>query len=284
MKKRKKRTSFVRIAGRAIFLLFKGIYIAIHWLVLKIIALVRWSIQKTKEQDIEKKREILGKQATYKPFILVENISGSLPVFENILFSPKSTIGIILGARGTGKSVIGMRILEDVKTKVKRPCAAMGFDKEKLPRWITAINDINEIENGSFVLIDEGGILFGSRNAMKDANKLLSELLLIARHKDLSILFITQNSANLEINAIRQADYLLLKPSSLLQRDFERKKIKEMYDEVDKHFEKYKGKQGLTYLYSDGFRGFVTNGLPSFWSTELSKSFRERKSGGGPHD
>ena len=68
----------------------------------------------------------------------------------------------------------------------------------------------------------------------------------------------------------------MLKPSSLLQKDFERKKIKEIYQEVDENFSKYKEMPGITYIYSDAFRGFVTNDLPSFWSTTLSKSFKNR--------
>ena len=108
---------------------------------------------------------------------------------------------------------------------------------------------------------------------MSDANVLLSELLFISRHKDVTVLFITQNSANLEINAIRQADFLILKPSSLLQKDFERGKIKEIYELVDEDFKKYKGTIGITYLYTDSYRGFITNTLPSFWSEKASKSF-----------
>ena len=112
---------------------------------------------------------------------------------------------------------------------------------------------------------------------MSDANKLLSEILLIARHKDLSVLFISQNSSNIDINAIRQADYLILKPSSLLQQDFERKKIKDIYQKVNAHFEELKGDIGLSYIYSDKFQGFTSNTLPSFWSNKVSKGYKDFK-------
>jgi len=135
------------------------------------------------------------------------------------------------------------------------------------------IKGVDEIENDSVVLIDEGGIEFSSRKSMSNANTLLSELLFIARHKDLNVLFITQNSSNLEINVIRQADYLVLKPSSLLQKDFERKKIKDIYTSVTEDFEELKGTEGLTYIYSDCFQGFVSNSLPSFWSDKVSKGY-----------
>lgn len=226
----------------------------------------------------EIKKKIVKKPSPedYVPFKIIDSLKGNFKNFESFVARNPSTIGIILGARGTGKSAIGMKMLENLHILSKKNFYAMGFKQEDLPDWIEVVEDVKDIKTNSFVLIDEGGILFSSRKSFSDANKLLSELLLIARHNDLSILFISQNSANLEINAIRQADYLLLKPSSLLQRDFERKKIKDIYDEASDKFQKYKNVKGLTYVYSEQFRGFVSNPLPTFWSQKVSKSFRKK--------
>lgn len=272
-----------------VYVIFKyvaiGLYRSVHLFVILISRLVAWIKKQNKKRRLAK--EYTTKDDTtlsektvpekndesYQPFKVIETLKGSYDEFERLLFESKSTIGLILGARGTGKSTIGMRILENIHTKKDRACYAMGFDEKELPKWITSASDVSEIENDSVVLIDEGGILFSSRDAMKGANKILSELLLIARHRDLSILFITQNSSNLEVNVIRQADYLVLKPSSLLQRDFERKKIKAIYDEVSEKYAHHKNVKGITYIYSEQFKGFVSNGVPSFWSEKLSKSF-----------
>jgi len=62
----------------------------------------------------------------------------------------------------------------------------------------------------------------------------------------------------------------------LLQRDFERKKIKEIYEEAMEKFRKHKNVIGLTYIYSEQFKGFVSNPLPKFWSQKVSKSFRKK--------
>jgi len=62
-----------------------------------------------------------------------------------------------------------------------------------------------------------------------------------------------------------------------LQMDFERKKIKEVYQEADDSFKKHKKVKGLTYIYSDQFKGFVANPLPTFWTSKISKSFRNNK-------
>ncbi|MGV8150789.1 MAG: hypothetical protein ACP5NV_03625 [Candidatus Woesearchaeota archaeon] len=253
-----------RMIFRFISLVFQGVIIGVE----KIAGLFKGNVK-----QINKK---ISKPAldTYVEFSTIESLKGDYKSFESFIAKNSSTIGIILGARGTGKSAIGLKLLENLRVKSNKNFYAMGF--KDLPNWIDVVEDINDIKTDSFVLIDEGGILFSSRKSFSDANKLLSELLLVARHNDLSILFISQNSSNLEINAIRQADYLIMKPSSLLQKDFERKKIKEIYDEAFEKFEEYKGTKGLTYIYSDQFKGFVTNTLPTFWSQKVSKSFRKK--------
>jgi hypothetical protein len=212
--------------------------------------------------------------AAYQPFTVQKKSAGDIAEFEKKL-SSGSTIGLILGARGSGKSALGMRILENMAAKNRKVCA-MGFDESALPGWIMPVDSVDEIPNGYFVLVDEGGILFSSRSSQSSGNKLLSSLLLVARHKDLSVLFISQNSANLEINSIRQADYLLMRKPSLLQKEFERKKIGQIYDGMSFAGLPDDGRYS-TYIYSDEFSGFVANELPGFWSNKASKSFAQFK-------
>ncbi len=237
-------------------------------------------IQQKQEQE-EKKVKVLNSKkrksiVKFQNFKEVKNIQGNLEDFNKFLFTNQSTIGLILGARGTGKSAIGMSLLENFASKTNKTIYAMGFKQHSVPDWIKVVDSIGEINIGSVLLVDEGGIQFSSRNTMSSSNKLLSEILLIARHKDLSVIFITQNSSNLEVNIIRQADYLLLKPSSLLQKDFERKKIKDIYNSVDDQFNALRDNKGLTYLYSNHYSGFLTNKLPSFWSDKVSKGYSDK--------
>lgn len=231
-----------------------------------------WCVAKASKRASEEKKPHTA--TTFAPFGLQKRHSGSLEQFEEKILSSTSTIGLIFGARGSGKSALGMRIIENVFSKTGRSVCAMGFDGSTLPSWIKCVGSVEEVPNGSAVLVDEGGITFSSRSSQSFANKILSSLLFVARHKDLSVLFISQNSANLEVNAIRQADYLLLRKPSLLQKDFERKKIAEMYSRIGADFSilPQQGKYS-TYVYSDEFTGFVSNELPSFWSQRASKSY-----------
>lgn len=214
--------------------------------------------------------------AKFSSFKEIKPKAGNLEQFQDRIINAESTIGIILGARGTGKSAIGMKMLENVHAKTGKNVYAMGFNAKDVPSWIHCVEAVDQIDNDSYVLIDEGGITFSSRRSMSDANQLLSSLLLIARHKNISVLFITQNSSNLEVNVLRQADFLVMKPSSLLQIDFERKKIKDIYAAVSDEFDKLKSHKGLTYIHADTYQGFIANELPSFWSTKVSKAFKEK--------
>lgn len=224
-----------------------------------------------KKKILKKRKEIVPK---YEDFELVHLIKGDYEKWIDNLYKSESRIGIILGARGSGKTAFGIKFLENLHAKHKRKCFAMGFNENELPWWIKSISDVSMLENDSFVLIDEGGILFNSRSSMSNTNKILSQLIMIARHKNISILFISQNSSNLEVNILRQADFLVLKPSSLLQKEFERKIIQKIYNNAEKHFNEFKDKKGLTHIYSGNFLGFISNSLPSFWKEKISKSFK----------
>jgi len=275
MAKRGKKKSGWRIFFRGIYLTFKFIFSIPFYMLFWIVKMHNKTKKKSIEVKIDKERS--SKLPKYSKFETIDAVSGDFSDFEKNLINKDSSIGIILGARGSGKSAIGIKILENLysQTKNKRNYFAMGFIKAEMPSWINVVDSIDKIKNNSYVLIDEGGILFSSRKSMSLANKLLSELILIARHKNLSIIFISQNSSNLEVNILRQADYLILKPSSLLQKDFERKIIKNLYSQLSIDFKKLENRKGVAYIHSDVFEGFIENSLPSFWTSSLSKSFEK---------
>lgn len=256
----------------------KGFYyfFRVLWFILKIPYYICNGIYRlikgSSEGKIEKRKK--GISPKYAEFKVLKEISGSYKDFLNEVFNSESQIGIILGSRGSGKTAFGVKFLENIYSKNGRKCYAMGFNEEEMPSWIKVVEDISQIKNNSFVLVDEGGIFFSSRRSMSKANKVLSELIMVSRHKNLSILFISQNSSNLEVNVLRQADFLALKKSSLLQKDFERKIVQKAYEESEEDFKKFRSEKGLTYIYSGNFKGFISNPLPSFWKEGISKSFK----------
>ena len=156
---------------------------------------VRWAYEmgkkisvKSEEARVEKRRRAMI--AKYEEFKVVRVVDGDYYDWIDGVGKSDSQIGIILGARGTGKTAFGVKLLENLFSKYGKKCFAMGFKKEEMPSWIEAVEDIKSIENDSVVLIDEGGVLFSSRSSMSSANKLLSSLMMVARHKNISIIFV----------------------------------------------------------------------------------------------
>lgn len=266
-KRSKKNYKALKIIGKSLFFLIKTPY----YLGKGLYKVGKYANKKVKENKIKKKRKEIF--PVYESFEVIKEDLGNYLNWEKNVHSSDSQIGIILGARGSGKSAFGIKFLENIRAKKNKKCYAMGFKETEMPEWIKVVESVENLDNDAFVLIDEGGILFSSRNSMSNSNKLLSELILIARHKNLSILFISQNSSNLDVNILRQADFLILKPSSLLQKDFERKIIQKIYEKTREDFQNFKEIGGLTYIYSEDFTGFISNPLPSFWGSNISKSF-----------
>lgn len=221
-----------------------------------------------KEKEIKRNS---GEQ--YIPFSIIDTKKGSYEDFHSKLIS-SSTIMLVLGKRGSGKTALGMKMLENFNKKSKRKCYALGFEDTKLPRWIKRVEDVEQLSNNSIALLDEGARAFFSRESMKDSNKALSKIMTIARHKNISLVIITQNSGMIDLNVLRLADTLLLKEPSLLQSKFERKAMKDIYDKISPEFEKHKFRKDKVYVWDDDFEGLLSFGLPDFWNNNISTSFR----------
>ena len=185
-----------------------------------------------------------------------------------------SVIMLIIGKRGSGKTALGMKFLEAFNKETKKKCYIMGYKNTKLPSWIKKVEDIGKIPNNSVALIDEGAVSFFSRESMKEANKALSKIMAVARHKNLTLMLITQNSAMIDLNVLRLADTLLLKEPSLLQSKFERKALKEMYEDAMPLFKQYEERNDKVHVLDDEFEGMLSFTLPEFWSEKVSKSFK----------
>ena len=191
----------------------------------------------------------------FVPFEIAETKKGNYDEFNKKLVK-SSLILLIVGKRGS------------------RKCYTLGYENVKLPRWIKKVDVLEKIPNNSIALIDEGAVTFFSREAMKNPNKALSKLMAIARHKNLTLILITQSSALIDLNVLRLADTLLLKEPSLLQAKFERKAIKEMYEKVSPLFKDKENKKQYAYIFDDEFEGLIKFNLPYFWNEGISKSFK----------
>lgn len=240
-----------------------------------IMGIIRFFREKAKER--KRKRElsqnnIYNAEALLEEFFVNKVSSGSFDSFKKRLYHD-SLILLIFGKRGSGKSSLGFRILENIYSNNKRKCFVLGIQQELVPKWITSINEIEEAANGGVLLVDEGAISFGARESMKAKNRELAKLMAVSRHKNLSLIFIVQNTSMLDKNVLKLADSLFVKEGSLLQLEMERAEIKKFYEKAMKFLNKVKGnKKEYVFVVDADFEGSVKYKLPSFWSEGLSKN------------
>ncbi len=271
--------------GKAIWYVIKGITLAAWWLVKKIAeSIERLGKRKqakhvledaAKETPAPAKTERGGQKHKPEstPLEAVETAAGDFGRFDSRL-NETSMIVLIAGKRGSGKSALGFRILENAHATSERPAYALGVKASVLPSWISSVDDVEQVSNQGMVLVDEGALSFSSRESMSKKNKELGKLLAIARHKDLTLLLVTQNTGMIDKNVLNLCDTVILKEGSLLQQKMERDAMKELYSKAGKAIKALpsEDRTAHAYIVSDDFEGLVRVALPSFWSSKVSKS------------
>lgn len=293
-KKRNKRKKKQNVLIIAVYNLFKLVFLTIFMIIKYFSLAIIWAFKKvflswekkekkkkdekkqTSEKKDEKQKNKIKKfslPAVYSQLTPKKVIKGNFSEFSERL-SSKSLILTIVGKRGSGKSALGFRILENIHAKNKRPCFALGVKQSVLPKWIKSIDSIETVAESGVLLVDEGALSFSSRKSMTKKNKELSDLLTIARHKDLTLILITQNTGMIDKNVINLSDAILLKEGSLLQQKMERSSIKKFYEIASNNFDEIPDLQRTSYFYlfDSSVECFVFSELPSFWSESVSKS------------
>lgn len=209
--------------------------------------------------------------AKFERVTVMKSVEGSYEMTEQRLYRD-SLIILIFGKRGSGKSALGFKLLENIHAKTKRPAYVLGVS-EHLPQWITTLERVQDAPDESVILVDEGAVAFSSRESMRLVNRDLTKLLAIARHKSLTLVFVTQNTGMVDKSVLKLADVLMVKEGSLLQQEMERAEIRTFYEKSKALFDKLTGdKRPYAYVIDADFEGMLKVPLPSFWSEGLSKN------------
>lgn len=206
-----------------------------------------------------------------------KNNDEKLKEIDNEFSRGKSKIGVITGGRGSGKTVFGMTMGE--RQKDERPIWFVGDDpldnkgKRLLPDYIKQCDDPLAVPRGALAIMDEAGIQVNARQFYHKGNLNLTKLLTTLRHDDISILFMTQHTALIDVNLVRLADCMFYKKQSTFQLATERRSnIKTYRTQLIRALMPTRKEETL---FVGGMKVMkFHHGLPSFWSNQLSKSWK----------
>jgi hypothetical protein len=272
MVKKSKKTKSSNYVTRASLWLLKAPFRLVWWILKGFYNSFKFTIKKSARAIKLHQNPIYTSQAKFDSFEVNKVINGDFQSTEKRL-EKDSIIALIFGKRGSGKSALGFKLLENIHCLTKRECYALSMEQSLIPKWIHPTENVESVPDNSLILVDEGAISFGSRNSMTAKNKELSNLLAIARHKNLTLIFVTQNTGMIDKNILKLVDMLFVKEGSLLQEEMERTEIKKFYEKAKKAFSHVKeNKISYAYVIDNDFEGVISFSLPSFWSNNLSKN------------
>lgn len=194
----------------------------------------------------------------------------------------KSKIIYIVGGRGSGKTATAFMIAEvsNIKTRQKIYYVGDEVDKSALPFWCVHVRHIKDAPNGCLAIIDESGIQFNAREYRDKGNIEMSKQLMIARHKDISLIFLTQHTALSDTNIQRLRDLVIWKMSNdytPAEKGTARSREHQFWKKV-RIMMSPRAKNQCLFEYPM-IRRFIhfSHPLPECWSEALSKTWRKRE-------
>jgi hypothetical protein len=187
----------------------------------------------------------------------------------------KSKIVTIIGGRGQGKTATAMFFIEQsYKNNFHKNFYYIkkGERPEWLPPWINMAQTMEDVPNGSLAMLDETSIEYGSRNFYKDENKSFTDRLVILRHKDISIILVTQHSKLVDINIRRLSDILIYKGGADINSEDKKDDERDLI--LNRLIPKSK-EESLVEIKNGNKFYLVRTELPEFWDDyAVSKTFR----------
>ena len=190
---------------------------------------------------------------------------------------PHPSVVLILGRRGSGKSALGYRLLELFRFRSLPFALGMPRQGQKLvPEWLGIINDPSEAPQDSTVLVDEAHLQFHARESQKPGNREISRILNLSRQRQQTLIFVSQQARYLDKNVASAADVLVIKEPEPLQPKFERPEINEIVKIAGEKFRELTGSKkewSLVYSPVANFFELLSNDLPSYWSSWLSRVY-----------
>ncbi|MCK5668473.1 MAG: ATP-binding protein [Gammaproteobacteria bacterium] len=181
-------------------------------------------------------------------------------------FTKESKISVIIGDRRSGKTAFAFYLAEHIQEK--RETRWVGRPR-KLPDFIKPVKTIMDVPAGAVAFVDEASISANARDHSSKTNVNLSKLLAILGHKDITVIFITQSSALVDLNIIRLADSIIFRKMNTQAQDLDRAFVQNLPEFI------MPSNKTVSLFVSDDFFRRVKTPLPSFWGEKYSKPYRK---------
>ena len=190
--------------------------------------------------------------------------------------APHPSVIVIVGPRNSGKTHLGQRLLDQRRVHADPYVLGPSSLRRLLPKEIGVVQRLEDVPRGAAVLIDEAYIAFGARNSMTAAGRIIGQMVNLSRQRGWSLIFVTQDSRQLDVNVISQADVIAIKGVSEIGREYERRELRPFTERARPAFATIQGDQRpWTWVYSEktGFSGLVRHEPASYWREALSNAF-----------
>jgi|GEM_PF-3760219 len=200
--------------------------------------------------------------------------------WEQILQHPR--VFLVIGHKGGGKSAFGYALMEYYHKKYGLKAYLVNVSGRPippnkiiaLPKWISVVNNPTDATNNSVILIDEAYMRFHARRTARAEAPIMDALLELSRQKSQTYIYVTQNTSKIDKNIIASIDAIFVKPTNEFRISFERPELRVITTKAFKLFKKIPESDRKRHVYvfsvNPEYEGMKTNGLPSFWSDELS--------------
>ncbi len=186
---------------------------------------------------------------------------------------------LILGKRGSGKSALGYRLLELFRYalcpyEVGVPSSARSI----LPEWIGIVPTLEDLPPKAIGLVDEAYLPYHARSSMAAEARSMSQVLNLSRQRNQTLIFVTQEARQVDLNIASSASVIVFKDLGVLQLEFDRKELNKLASQAREDFARIgdnRRRWSFVYAPDSDFVGMQENLLPSFWKPRLSHLFAE---------
>lgn len=203
---------------------------------------------------------------------------------------PEAGLVLITGDIGEGKSGLAWKLADDWHKK-GRPVVAYAFTstaQAALPKWVHHIGTPAEIrafkprrsEKGpALMVVDEAALNINARRFMSEDNVGWTRLMAIIRHMGFVVVLIAQSNRQPDVQMVMSAHTVLMKRPTELHVRFSRQELRQETQEAFEHFAGLSDREAKRHTFiadfKHGKRGWLTNGLPTWWGDKVSRAFQD---------